>query len=158
MHPKVNTCLWIDEKAEEAVEFYVSLLPNSQVVRKARPSPEAPPVIIEFTIAGIPYSVLNASPGPEYSLAASICVQLETQEKSDALYDRLVNEGGKEIQCGWVTDAWGVAWQVFPVATIEVLMSSDTDANARAFAAMHQMKKINVAELRRAAAGLKQTD
>lgn len=153
MTATVRTCLWFAEGAEEAVDFYTSLLPDSRVEGVERPAPDAPPLMLHFTLAGAPYSALQAGPGPEHTSAASIAVVLDTQAEADELYDRLVEAGGAEVQCGWVTDAWGISWQVVPDGLHEALLGGDADANRRAYDALQSMKKIDLAALQAAAHG-----
>ncbi len=153
MSASVRTCLWFAERAEEAVDFYTSLLPNSSLETVERPAPDAPPLMLHFTLAGAPYTALQAGPGPEHSPAASIAVVLDTQVQADALYDRLVEAGGTEVQCGWVTDAWGISWQVVPDGLHRALLGGDAEANRRAYVALQTMKKIDLAALKAAARG-----
>ena len=129
--PTIHTCLWFEDRAEEAVAFYTSLLPESRIEGVERPAPEAPPVLIHFTLAGV----------------------LDTQAEADALHDRLIEAGGDEGRCGWLTDAWGISWQVIPDGLHEALFGGEPEANARAYQAMLGMRRLDVAAIRAAAAG-----
>ena len=151
MSDAVHTCLWFEDRAEEAAKFYTSLLPDSRIDAMHRPAPDAPPVLIHFTIMGVPYTILQAGPGERHSSAVSIAVVLDSQKKADALYDRILEAGGSEVQCGWLTDAWGVSWQIIPEGMQDVLMGGTAEENQRANVAMRAMKRIDLAELQRAA-------
>ena len=148
--PDIRTCLWFEDDAEAAVDFYTSLLPDSRIESASRPSPDAPAVLIHFTLAGAPYTALQAGEGPEHTSAASIAATLDTQEMSDVLYDALLARGGQELMCGWITDAWGISWQVMPAGIEDALFAGDPDANAQAFAAMRQMKRLDLAAIQAA--------
>ena len=149
--PHVRTCLWFADPAEEAVAFYTSLLPDSRVEGMHRPAPDAPPVLVHFTLAGVPYTALQAGEGPKHSPAASIEVELDSQAEADALYDRLIEAGGVEDRCGWITDPWGISWQVIPCGVHEALFGPDPAANARAYEAMLGMRRLDLGALRAAA-------
>ena len=151
--PTIHTCLWFEDRAEEAVAFYTSLLPDSRVEAVERPAPEAPPVLIRFTLAGAPYGALQAGGGPKHSPAASIAVVLDTQAEADALHARLIGAGGEVGRCGWLTDAWGISWQVIPDGLHDALFGGEPEANARAYQAMLRMRRLDVGAIRAAAAG-----
>ena len=144
---KVSTCLWYDSQAEEAARFYVSLLPGSAVTAVMRPDPDGPALIVFFTLAGAPYQALNG--GPHYALtpAASIAVTTKDQEETDRLWAALVAEGGAEGHCGWLTDRFGLSWQIVPEALPRLLASPDRAAAERVQQAMLQMSKIDIAAL-----------
>lgn len=142
---KARTCLWFNAGGEDAVAFYVDLIENSRINAVHRPAPDAPPILIEFTLAGAPYSALCTDGGPEHDAAASVAMVLETQEEADRIYDALMARGGEEVQCGWVTDAWGIRWQVIPEGMYGALFSDDADANAKAHRAMLTMTRLDVA-------------
>lgn len=152
MPDTVRTCLWFEDRAEEAAAFYTSVLPDSRIESLHRTAPDAPPLLIHFTLMGVPYTILQAGPGAKHSYAVSIAVVLETQQKADALYDRILAAGGSEVQCGWLTDAWGISWQVVPEGLNEVLMGANAEANQRAYTALRAMKRIDLAALMAAAA------
>ncbi len=144
---KVSTCLWYDGGAEEAAAFYVSLLPDSGITEVIRPDPEGPALIVLFTLAGAPYQALNG--GPHYTLtpAASIAVTTKDQEETDRLWTALVAGGGSEGHCGWLTDRFGLSWQIVPEALPRLLASPDRAAAERVQQAMLQMSKIDIAAL-----------
>lgn len=143
---EVRTCLWFDDNAEAAVTLYTRLVPNSRIERIDRRAPDAPATLIFFILGGTPYSALQAGPDQTHSPAASIAVTLP-QTEADALYDALLKAGGSEVQCGWVTDPFGVSWQIIPEGFIDRLFGNDPDANTRAFDAMIQMKRLDLAAL-----------
>lgn len=144
---KVRTCLWFDGQGEEAAEFYVSLLPDSEIESVYRPDPEAPAMVVEFTLAGSPYMTLNGGPQYSHTPAASISVLTRDQEETDRLWAALAGNGGTESMCGWVIDRFGVSWQIVPERMIELFYADDRNAAGRAQAAMMQMQKIDIAAL-----------
>jgi predicted 3-demethylubiquinone-9 3-methyltransferase (glyoxalase superfamily) len=156
--PKVRTCLWFDSRGEEAARFYVSLLPDSRVERVARPDPQGPALTVDFTLAGAPYQALNGGPVYPQTPAASISVLTRDQHETDALWTALVAGGGKDGQCGWLTDRFGVSWQIVPEPLLEMLGAPDRAAAARAEQAMLQMRKIDIAALEAAFHGDSEED
>lgn len=151
--PKVRTCLWFDGISEDAAEFYVSLLPNSAITTVSRPEPGAPAMVVELVLAGTPYMFLNG--GPQYALSpgASIAVRTADQVETDRLWSALLADGGEEGPCAWLTDRFGVSWQIVPDALPRMLGDADRDAAGRALQAMMQMKKIDIAALEAAFRG-----
>lgn len=151
--PTVRTSLWYDGNAEEAVAFYVALLPGSRIESTFRPSPDAPALMINFTLQGTPYQALNGGPEFRFNEAASISVVTENQAETDRLWDRLTTDGGTESMCGWLKDRYGLSWQIVPKALPRLLASADREAAGRAMAAMMKMRKIDIAALTAAFAG-----
>lgn len=147
---KVRTCLWFDNEGEEAARFYVSLLPNSVVETTSRPDPNGPALVVEFTLAGAPYMTLNGGPQYKHSPAASISVMTRDQEETDRLWSALLEGGGQENRCAWLTDRFGVSWQIVPEDLPKMLNADDKAAALRARDAMLQMSKIDIAALRAA--------
>lgn len=145
--PKVRTCLWFDGNGEEAAEFYASLLPESEITTVSRPDPSKPALVIEISLAGTPYMFLNGGPNYKLSPAASLVVRTSDQAETDSLWESLLADGGQESRCGWLTDRFGVSWQVVPDALVRYLGSEDREGAHRAMEAMLQMKKINIAVL-----------
>jgi len=152
MHAKVRTCLWYDGNGQEAAEFYVSLLPGSEIESINKPNPEAPPLIVNFTLCGAPYQALNGGPQFTHSEAASISVLTEDQAETDRLWAALC-EGGAEVQCGWLKDRFGLSWQIVPEALPRLLLQEDRQAADRVMQAMLQMKKIDISGLEAASKG-----
>lgn len=150
--PKVRTCLWFEKDGEEAAHFYCSLLPNSRVEGAYAPQP-GPPIVVDFTLGGAPYQILIGGPHYKLSPAASISVLTEDQEETDRLWSALLADGGEESVCGWLTDRFGVSWQIVPKALMQTLWSDDKDASMRAHKAMMTMRKINIAAIEKAFKG-----
>lgn len=151
-------CLWFDGVAEEAAEFYVSILPDSHIDRVTRSpsdlsSAAAGEVLtVEFTLMGKEYFALNGGPAFKFNEAVSIMVYCENQEEVDRLWSALT-EGGSEVQCGWLKDRWGLCWQIVPTRLIELLNDPDRDRARRSHEAMMEMVKIDIAKLEQAADG-----
>lgn len=149
---KVRTCLWFPKDGDKAANFYVSLLPDSAIDGGHGPE-DGPPLVIEFTLAGAPMMILNAPGGPPPNHAASISVLTDNQAETDRLWAALTGDGGQEVMCGWLTDRWGVSWQIVPKRLAEMLSSDDRPARDRAMAAMQAMVKLDHAALEAAFAG-----
>ena len=151
--PKVRTCLWFDGNGEDAAQFYIRLLPDSAIESVSRPEPGKPALVVELTLTGTPYMFLNGGPQHTLSPATSIAVRTADQAETDRLWDALLSDGGKESKCGWLTDRFGVSWQIVPDALPRMLGAEDRAAAARAMAAMLQMNKIDIDVLERAFRG-----
>ena len=153
------TCLWFDRDGEAAARFYTGLLPDSRITRIMRAPGDYPsgaegdPLVIEFTLAGRPYMILNGGPGFPLTQAASLFVTCEDQAEVDRYWSALTADGGAEVACGWCRDRWGLSWQIVPRAMMDLLNDSDRGRAARAFTAMQDMVKLDIAALERAAAG-----
>lgn len=145
-NPKVRTCLWFEKGGAEAAAFYVSLLPDSRV-ETAHTLGREEPLLIDFILAGAPYQILNGGPHFTLSEAASISVLAQDQAEIDRLWDALTAEGGEESMCGWLKDRWGVSWQIYPQALLDMQGADDQEAATRARQAMYKMKKIEIAAL-----------
>jgi len=145
--PKVRTCLWFDTQGEEAASFYVSLLPDSFIESVSRPDPGGPALVVEFTLAGTPYMNVNGGPIYTHSPAASLSVLTKDQTETDTLWSQLTADGGEESMCGWLSDKYGVSWQIVPEILPRLLGAEDKAAAGRARDAMLQMRKINIAAL-----------
>ena len=150
----VSTCLWFDGQAQEAAAFYMSLFPNSRIIEtkyylEGSPRPAGSVLTVQFTLDGTEYLALNGGPHFKFSPAVSLVAYCDTQEETDTLWRKLC-EGGQEGQCGWLTDRYGVTWQIVPRALLELLNTSDSAASQRAFAAMMKMTKIDIAAMQRA--------
>jgi len=154
---RTSTCLWFDGQAQEAAEFYVSLLPNSRITDtkyflEGAPRPAGSVLTVRFTLDGTEYIALNGGPEFRFSPAISIVAICDTQDEVDALW-RSLGDGGRPGQYGWLTDRFGVSWQVVPRALIEMLNTADAAASQRGFTAMMQMTKLDIAALEHAFAG-----
>ena len=160
---KITPCLWFDNQAEEAANFYVSLFNNSAVGVVTRYGkegfevhgrPEGSVLTVSFRIEGQEFTALNGGPHFKFSEAISFVVRCETQTEVDHFWNRL-GEGGDERaqQCGWLKDKYGVSWQIVPIALFELLGGTDTQGAQRVMRAMLQMEKLDLAALRRAYEG-----
>ena len=150
----LSTCLWFDDQAEAAVAFYVSLFPGSRIIAtkycpEGGPRPAGSVLTIQFTLAGTEYLALNGGPHFAFTPAMSLVAYCDTREEVDALWQKLT-EGGEESPCGWLTDRFGVSWQVVPRLLLKLLDSTDPAASQRAFAAMLQMRKLDMAAMQQA--------
>jgi predicted 3-demethylubiquinone-9 3-methyltransferase (glyoxalase superfamily) len=156
--PKNIICIWYDKEAETAARFYAETFPDSAVtaVHKAPgdyPSGKAGDVLtVEFTVAGIPCLGLNGGPVFKQTEAFSFQIATDDQEETDRYWNAIVNNGGQESACGWCKDKWGVSWQITPRVLTEAMAAGGEEAK-RAFAAMMDMKKIDVAAIERARRG-----
>jgi predicted 3-demethylubiquinone-9 3-methyltransferase (glyoxalase superfamily) len=142
----VRTCWWFNGDGQEAADFYVSLLPDSSIEGSHGPE-GGPPLVIEFTLAGAPMMILNAPGAPAPTHQSSFSVLTADQPETDRLWAALLKDGGKEVACGWITDRWGVSWQIVPKRLPDMLASPDRAAADRAFKAMQQMVKLDIATL-----------
>lgn len=145
LQSKVRTCLGFNGNGLEAAEFYISLLPDSFIESHFAMKPGAPPLVIEFTLAGAPYMILNDGPKWEPSMAASISVLTKDQAETDKLWEALTADGGQEGMCAWLTDRYGVSWQIVPEALPRMFAADDRAAAQRAFEAMMSLRKIDIA-------------
>jgi predicted 3-demethylubiquinone-9 3-methyltransferase (glyoxalase superfamily) len=154
---KITPCLWYDHNAEEAANFYVTLFPDSRidnVVRSPADNPsmkEGGVLVVEFTLAGLPYIGLNGGPQFPFTEAVSFQVKTEDQAETDRLWDALIANGGEESMCGWLKDRWGLSWQITPARLLELMADKDRDRARRAMEAMMTMRKIDIAAVERAA-------
>jgi predicted 3-demethylubiquinone-9 3-methyltransferase (glyoxalase superfamily) len=149
----IRTCLWFVEGGLKAAEFYVTLLPDSRVEGTFAPAPGAPPLLVDFTLGGAPFQILNGGPYQTHSEAASIVITTGDQADTDRVWNALIADGGSESRCGWCKDRWGVSWQVVPRRAQELMLHEDPLAAGRVMQALMAMAKISVADLEAAAAG-----
>jgi len=146
----LKTCLWFRSEAEEAANFYVSLLPNSRVGQVMRAGGGV--VAVEFVLNGAPFLALNGRQDNGFTDAASIVIPCDAQADVDRYWNALVH-GGTESQCGWLKDRFGVSWQVVPNGLGALLGDPDPGRAGRAMQAMLAMRKLDIDALRRAADG-----
>ena len=155
---KITPSLWFEGQALVAADFYVSVFKNSRIVRKTY-YPEGSPGVagtvmtVQFILDGVEFVAINGGPQFKFTPAISFVANCETQDEVDRLWQAL-SEGGQEVQCGWLTDKYGVSWQIVPTALPDMLSSADTAAAQRAFTAMLGMKKLDIAALQRAYEGV----
>src|SRR5512143_75380 len=151
---KIVPCLWFDSDAEEAVSLYTSLVPNSMVLSMSHygdegPRPKGMVMVVNFELNGQEFMALNGGPEFKFTPAISLLVNCETQAEVDLLWEKL-SEGGRKDQCGWLQDRFGVSWQIVPTILAELMSDPDPVKAGRVTKAMLQMKKLDIAELRRA--------
>ena len=155
---KNTICIWFDSEAEAAARFYAGVFPDSAVTAVHRapgdnPSTKAGAVLtVEFTVCGVACLGLNGGPGFRQTEAFSFQISTEDQEETDRYWNAIVGNGGQESACGWCKDKWGVSWQITPRILMEA-MAAGGDEAARAFAAMMEMGKIDVATIAAARQG-----
>ena len=156
---KIIPCLWYNHDAEEAANFYVTLLPDSEIQNVVRSPADTPSnkagdvLVVEFTLAGRPYIGLNGGPLFRFSEAVSFQIRTEDQAETDRLWDAIVSNGGEESMCGWCKDRWGLSWQITPKRLLELNADPDPERARRAMEAMLKMRKIDIAAVERAADG-----
>ncbi len=156
---KNTICLWYDGDAEEAARFYAETFPDSSVDAVHRAPGDYPSgkqgdvLTVDFTVLGIRCIGLNGGPAFKHSEAFSFQVATDTQEETDRYWNAIVAGGGQESACGWCKDKWGLSWQISPRALTDAVMGSDPAAAKRAFDAMMQMKKIDIAAIEAAVRG-----
>lgn len=156
---KNTICLWYDGDAEDAANFYAKTFPDSvvQAVHRAPgdfPSGKQGDVLtVAFTVLGIPCIGLNGGPEFTHSEAFSFQVATADQAETDRYWDAIVGNGGQESACGWCKDKWGVSWQITPLALTDALTDPDQAAAKRAFDAMMEMQKIDIAAIEAARRG-----
>lgn len=152
--PKITPFLWFDHQAEEAATFYTSIFKNSKIETVTRygdagPGSKGSVMTIAFELDGQRFVGLNGGPHYQFTPAISFVVDCDGQEEVDHYWENLT-AGGKEIQCGWLVDKYGVSWQIVPKALIEMLRDKDPVRSQRVMKAMFQMKKIDIASLKAA--------
>ena len=157
---KITPCLWFDTQAEEAAKFYASVFKNSKIGKISRYGQEGFEVhgkkagtvmTVEFEIEGQKFLALNGGPHFKFNEAVSFQVPCETQQEIDYFWSTLAKDG-EEGRCGWLKDKFGLSWQVFPRALPEMLMDGNSETAQRVMRSMLQMRKIDIAALRRAQA------
>ncbi|HET8998957.1 MAG TPA: VOC family protein [bacterium] len=155
---KITPFLWFDDKAEEAAKFYVSIFKNSKIghisryaeeAAQASGRPKGTAMVVTFQLEGQEFLALNGGPVFQFTEAISFLVNCGTQEEVDELWEKL-SQGGKEGQCGWLKDKYGLSWQVVPSVLGELLADKDGEKSRRVMKAMLQMKKIEIKTLQQA--------
>lgn len=157
--PKNTLCLWYDCEAEAAARFYAATFPDSSLdeiwhAPADYPGGKAGQVLtVRFTVLGIPCIGLNGGPVFPHTEAFSFQVATDSQEETDRYWNAIVGNGGKESECGWCKDRWGVNWQITPRALTDAIADPDPDAAKRAFDSMMAMRKIDIATIEAARRG-----
>jgi predicted 3-demethylubiquinone-9 3-methyltransferase (glyoxalase superfamily) len=159
----ITPCLWFDSQAEEAARYYAGIFKNSKIGtitryteagREVHGRPPGSVMTVEFELNGQPFTALNGGPVFSFNEAVSFQIMCRTQEEVDHYWNKLSGGGPKEAQqCGWLKDKYGLSWQVVPTALVEMMADPDKQKSGRVMEAMLPMKKLDIAELRRAYAG-----
>ena len=152
---RIVPTLWFDRNADEAVAFYVSVFKNSKVrsvtpYTAAGPGPEGTTMVVDFELDGQEFLAINGGPEFKFNEALSLTVHCDGQKEVDEFWNKLLAGGGREIECGWLKDRYGLFWQVVPVQLPKLLQDKDPRKRARVMEAMLRMKKIDVEQLQRA--------
>jgi predicted 3-demethylubiquinone-9 3-methyltransferase (glyoxalase superfamily) len=156
---KISPCLWFNGEAEEAANFYVSLLPDSRIENVARNTTDGPGgksgsvLVVDFTVAGQRFMALNGGMKVDYTIAVSFKIDCADQAEVDRLWDALLANGGEANRCGWLKDRYGVSWQIVPTDLPKYIGGPDKAGAARAMQAMLGMVKLDIAALKKAYEG-----
>lgn len=151
---RISPCLWFDNQAEEAVNFYLSIFKDAKIKSTTRyteagPGPKGSVMVISFELDGVEFVALNGGPIFKFNEAVSLSISCQTQSEVDYYWTKLT-AGGAESQCGWLKDKYGVSWQVVPLPLTELMASSDAPRVKRMTEAMFKMKKLDIATLEKA--------
>lgn len=149
---KITPFLWFDKEAEEAAKFYTSIFKKSKVKRvvpPGGPGPKGSVLVVDFTINGQDFTALNGGPGHPLTDAVSFVVHCKTQKEVDSYWAKLT-KGGKEVACGWLTDKYGLSWQIVPDEMLRMLDGKEPEKTQRAFQAMMKMVKLDIKALKKA--------
>jgi len=159
--PKITPFLWFDDAAEEAARFYTSIIKNSRIKSIARYGesgaqvarrPKGSVMTVDFELDGQPFTALNGGPMFKFTPAVSFVIHCKTQEEVDELWEKL-SEGGRRDQCGWLTDKYGLSWQIVPTVLLELMEDKDPKKVERVMAAMLKMGKLDIDALKKAYEG-----
>jgi predicted 3-demethylubiquinone-9 3-methyltransferase (glyoxalase superfamily) len=148
--PKITPFLWFDGRAEEAMNFYLSVFKDGKILNVSRKDGRI--LVVKFELAGQQFMALNAEPIFKFNESVSFFVSCENQEEVDYYWERLL-EGGQESQCGWLKDKFGLSWQIIPSALMRLIGDPDPIKAKAAFEAMLKMKKIVIRDLEKAIVG-----
>ena len=154
MPRSIATCLWFENQAEEAAEFYTSIFDDSKVLNITRfgdggPGPAGEAIAVDFELEGRRFTALNGARGPGFTEAVSFVIDCEDQAAVDR-YWTVLTDGGTESQCGWLKDRFGVSWQVVPSVLPQLIAGPDAEGSRRAMEAMLGMRRLDIAELQMA--------
>jgi predicted 3-demethylubiquinone-9 3-methyltransferase (glyoxalase superfamily) len=154
----IAPCLWCDGTAEDMARLYTGVFPNSAITGLSRygpgmPMPEGSAMLVQFSLNGQPFQALNGGPGYPHTQAISLSVSCADQGELDRIWDGLLADGGTPVMCGWLTDRFGVSWQVVPVQVMDMQASGDAAGIARMMAALVTMVKLDLAALEAAFRG-----
>ena len=148
---KITPFLWFDHEAEEAARFYTTVFENSRIEAVTRygesgPGPKGSVMTVAFELDGQKFVALNGGPAFKFTEAISFVVNCENQQEVDEMWEKL-SSGGKEIECGWLKDRYGLCWQIVPAVFFEMMQDPDAERKERVIRAMFQMKKLDIAGL-----------
>jgi len=151
----IHPCLWFDDQAEEAANFYVSIFKNSKITSLSRygeagPRPKGTVMVATFELDGEKFMALNGGPQFKFSEAISLVVKCETQHEVDHFWEKLTAGGGQKSRCGWLKDKFGLSWQIVPTALEELMSKGDAASSNRVMQALLQMDKLDIQGLRKA--------
>lgn len=153
---RITSCLWFDDKAEEAVKFYTSIFKNSRIGEvtyygegSPSPRPKGSVLTIRFHLDGQEFLALNGGPMFKFTEAVSFIVNVETQKELDRYWQKL-SAGGEESMCGWLKDKYGLSWQIVPTVIAQMLSDPDSERVQRVFQAIMGMRKLDIAALKKA--------
>lgn len=160
---KITPCLWFDDQAEAAAAYYCDIFPNSRITAVSRYGevgqeihgrPPDSVMTVAFELDGQSFTALNGGPVFKFNEAISFQINCETQDEVDYYWEKLTQDGAVAAQqCGWLADKFGVSWQVVPTVLVEMLLDADKAKSERTMGALLQMKKLDIAELKRAYSG-----
>jgi predicted 3-demethylubiquinone-9 3-methyltransferase (glyoxalase superfamily) len=155
---KITTFLWFNNNAEEAANFYISVFKNSKILNIARygepgPGPKGSVMTVDFELDGERFTALNGGPQFKFTEAISLVVNCKSQEEVDYFWEKLSEDGGQTIECGWLKDKFGLFWQVTPEVLLELLQDADQQKVDRVMKAMMTMQKLDIKQIEDAARG-----
>ena len=153
--PKITPFLWFDNSAEQAAQFYTSIFRNSKILQTSRypegaPGPKGSVMTVKFELNGQEFIALNGGPHFKFNEAISFVVDCETQKEIDEYWEKLTSGGGKEVQCGWLKDKYGLSWQIVPAALGQLMADKDPKKAKRVMQAMMKMVKLDIEALKKA--------
>ena len=153
--PKITPFLWFDNSAEQAAQFYTSIFRNSKILQTSRypegaPGPKGSVMTMKFELNGQEFIALNGGPHFKFNEAISFVVDCETQKEIDEYWEKLTSGGGKEVQCGWLKDKYGLSWQIVPAALGQLMADKDPKKAKRVTQAMLRMVKLDIEALKKA--------
>lgn len=150
---RITPFLSYKDQASEAAEFYVSVVPDSKIIRKVKNPLNDSILTVELELRGMKFIALNAGQDWQFTEAISLAIECDTQLELDTLWEKLSDDGGTELACGWLRDKYGMCWQIWPAQLSGWMASDDSQAVQRMFQAVWQMKKLDISTLQKAFEG-----
>jgi predicted 3-demethylubiquinone-9 3-methyltransferase (glyoxalase superfamily) len=141
--PKITPFLWFNKNAEEAIKFYTSIFKNSKII-------ELHPLVSTFELEGQRFMALNGGPHDKFTDAISLFVTCDTQDEIDIYWKKLLKDGGKEVRCGWLTDKFGLSWQIVPTILGKLMSGPNPKKSERVMQALLKMVKLDIKKLKQA--------